>query len=479
MSCDYGTQKLENIFKTLEGHKSWVETLSFSPDGNTLVSGSLDSTIRLWDANSGKHKHIIEGHTRRFTAIDFSPDGSILAGGGSRDIRLWDIKTGERLKTLTKIAGSIYDLSFSPNGNMIANVGDSGSIVLLDVNTTEVVHRMRSSNCKWLNCVAFSPDGKLVACGGSGLHSDLTIFNVKTGKLHRRILEHTRFLNSIAFSPDSKTIACGSPDRVIRIWDVNSLKLLHTYKGHTANINSIAFSPDGNTLVSGSGNEIDDDNTVRLWDVESEKLLHTLERHTSYVSSVAFSPDGNVVASGSKDMHIRLWDANKGLHLRKLEGHKERVLSVSFGHDNRTLASGSSDGTVLLWDYRSRDDDTDEKDVDEPFSVDSRGKKLVTLGQIKRNQLFQNYPNPFNPETWIPYQLASPAYVSISIRTEDGKLIRTLDLGDKPVGIYQDRANAAFWDGKNENGEIIASGVYFYTLTAGEFTATRKMLIRK
>ena len=227
----------------------------------------------------------------------------------------------------------------------------------------------------------------------------------------------------------------------------------------------------GNKLVSGSGHNADDDNTVRVWDVKSGELLHTFERHTDIVNSVAFSQDGNIIASGSDDTHIRLWDANKGTHLRKLEGHKGPVRSISFSSDNHTLASGSFDGTVLLWNYKSNGG--------EPFSVDSHGKKLVTLGQIKRNQLFQNYPNPFNPETWIPYQLASPAHVRISIWTEDGKLIRTLDLGDKPIGIYQDHDRAAFWDGKNKNGETIASGVYFYTLTAGNFTATRKMLIQK
>ena len=93
--------------------------------------------------------------------------------------------------------------------------------------------------------------------------------------------------------------------------------------------------------------------------------------------------------------------------------------------------------------------------------------------------LLPNYPNPFNPETWIPYQLAKSADVSISIYTADGKLVRILDLGYQPVGIYESRSRAAYWDGKNALGEPVASGVYFYTLTAGEFTATRKMLIRK
>ena len=93
--------------------------------------------------------------------------------------------------------------------------------------------------------------------------------------------------------------------------------------------------------------------------------------------------------------------------------------------------------------------------------------------------LLPNYPNPFNPETWIPYQLAASADVSISIYTADGKLVRKLDLGQQAVGIYQDKSRAAYWDGRNDVGEPVASGVYFYTLTAGEYTATRKMLIRK
>ena len=93
--------------------------------------------------------------------------------------------------------------------------------------------------------------------------------------------------------------------------------------------------------------------------------------------------------------------------------------------------------------------------------------------------LLPNYPNPFNPETWIPYHLVKPADVSISIYAADGQLVRTLELGYQAVGIYESRSRAVYWDGRNELGESVASGVYFYTLTAGDYTATRKMLIRK
>ena len=95
------------------------------------------------------------------------------------------------------------------------------------------------------------------------------------------------------------------------------------------------------------------------------------------------------------------------------------------------------------------------------------------------NTLLANYPNPFNPETWIPYQLSASADVSVSIYAVDGRLVRWLDLGHQVAGVYRSRSRAAYWDGRNEFGERVASGLYFYTLTAGDFTATRKMLIRK
>ena len=106
-------------------------------------------------------------------------------------------------------------------------------------------------------------------------------------------------------------------------------------------------------------------------------------------------------------------------------------------------------------------------------------ERLLALFIPDETALLYNYPNPFNPETWIPYQLAEPAEVTLTIHSVNGTLVRTLLLGHQPAGIYQTRTRAAYWDGKNQVGEPVASGVYFYTLTAGDFNATRKMLIRK
>ena len=93
--------------------------------------------------------------------------------------------------------------------------------------------------------------------------------------------------------------------------------------------------------------------------------------------------------------------------------------------------------------------------------------------------LLTNFPNPFNPETWIPYQLAKPAEVTLTIYDMRGVVVRTIALGHQAAGLYTSRSRAIHWDGSNSIGEKVASGLYFYTLTAGDFTATRKMLIRK
>ena len=140
--------------------------------------------------------------------------------------------------------------------------------------------------------------------------------------------------------------------------------------------------------------------------------------------------------------------------------------SLVFSPDSNTLASTSYDSTVLLWEAA-------------PTVETVQLAPRTEIPTRKPTALLPNYPNPFNPETWIPYQLADAADVTVRIYAVNGILIRTLALGHQLAGVYQNRQLAAYWDGKNEIGEPVASGLYFYTLSAGRFTATRKMLIRK
>ena len=143
----------------------------------------------------------------------------------------------------------------------------------------------------------------------------------------------------------------------------------------------------------------------------------------------------------------------------------------------------SRDGSVLL----TRNDETGHIHVwdgnalfqTRSVAVEAMGKRPIALGAIKRTTLYQNFPNPFNPETWIPYRLEKESAVAIRIYDDSGALIRTLPLGVKQTGIYRSKSSAAYWNGRNAVGEPVASGIYFYTLDAVGFSATKKMIIRK
>ena len=104
---------------------------------------------------------------------------------------------------------------------------------------------------------------------------------------------------------------------------------------------------------------------------------------------------------------------------------------------------------------------------------------LVAYEIPTKTELLQNFPNPFNPETWIPYRLAKDSSVTLTIYDTTGRIVRTIQGGHKPAAVYESKDKAIYWDGRNDKGERIASGVYFYTLTANDFTATRRLLILK
>ena len=161
------------------------------------------------------------------------------------------------------------------------------------------------------------------------------------------------------------------------------------------------------------------------------------------------------------------------------------LVAVANAFGNVAAAPGSNQATAGLaanWLRLAREHGAGQSSVANGFSYE-RG--MITLEGLARlavpeiTALLANYPNPFNPETWIPYQLAQSAEVTLSIHSANGSLVRTMELGHQEAGTYHSRSDAAYWDGVNDTGETVASGVYFYTLTAGNFSATRKMLILK
>ena len=141
------------------------------------------------------------------------------------------------------------------------------------------------------------------------------------------------------------------------------------------------------------------------------------------------------------------------------------------GNDN----AGDNAGSAFIYNPI----DLGFRPADIPFPVDPASQTLTTLGHIKQTMIFQNYPNPFNPETWFPYNLAEQAEVTVKIYDIGGGLVCQLNIGLQELGNYQSQEKAAYWDGKDESGTRVASGIYFYTFTAGDFQSTRRMVILK
>jgi sugar lactone lactonase YvrE len=192
--------------------REFVHSIAFSPDGSTLASGSDDTTIKLWDINSGELKTTLTGHTSSVHSIAFSPDGSTLASGSDdTTIKLWDINSGEIKNTLTGYSDSVS----SPDGSTLASSSEDKTIKFWDINSGELK---------------------------SG--------EPKSGELKNTPTGCVSWVHSIAFSPDGSTLASCSSDETIKLWDINSGELKNTLTGHSGSVSSIAFSPDGSTLAS-------------------------------------------------------------------------------------------------------------------------------------------------------------------------------------------------------------------------------------
>ena len=423
----------------LIGHTNTVNTLSFKPGSSTLASGSDDDTIRIWNLtwNAWRNRPIqtLHGHTNAVESVAWSPDGTMLASGSKdRTVRLWNPNDGTNSAVLWGHTNIVKSVAWSPDGTMLASGSSDGTIRLWDPAST---------------------DSPLYVLEG-----------------------HRRSVNALAFHPTESLLASGSSDDTIRLWNPTTGVHKATLKGHTGNVNTIAWNSDGSLLVSGSS-----DDTIRLWETltvvditgdGSVTYLDIIEVAENYGKTVV---DGtNARADVNKDGMVDIKDLIVVAEAVDAQAIVDAQAAPIFAQHRHYLSFTAEE--VLQWIQDARDvgADTQTIAVLEQF--------LTALTQVaqptpKKTVLLANYPNPFNPETWIPYQLAEPSEITISIHAANGALVRTLPLGEMPTGVYQSKPRAAYWDGKNTQGEQVASGVYFYTLKAGQFTATRKMLIRK
>ncbi len=289
-----------SFVRTLKGHTWTVNSVAISSDGSTIVSGSDDKTIKIWDLATGTEKRTLTGHIQWVHCIAISPDGStIVSGSYDNTIKIWDLATGTEKRTLT-------------------------------------------GHTLWVDSVAISPDGSTMVSGSRD--NTIKVWDLATGTEKRTLSGHTDTVLSVAISPDGSTIVSGSRDKTIKIWDLATLREKRTLSGHTSVVNSVAISPDGSTMVSGG-----DDKTIKVWDLATLREKRTLTGHTDTVLSVAISPDGSTIISGSGDKTIKVWDLATLKEKRTLTGHTNAVKSVAISADGSTIVSGSWDKTIKVW----------------------------------------------------------------------------------------------------------------------------------
>jgi WD40 repeat protein len=328
---------------TINGH---FEIINFSPDGETMTTGSGDGTVKMW-RKDGTLLQNLAGLNRSILSVSFSPDAdmcsiseqciAIVTGGIDGAVKLWG-KDGTLLNILPsleeKYNGTVWSVNFSPDGETIATGSGDGTVKLWRTDGT-LLKTLEGHNYSVFS-VSFSPDGETIASGSY----DGTMKLWRTDGTLLKTLDLKSPVWSVGWSPDGETISTGSMDNTVRLWRKDG-SLLTTLTGHTGWVRSVSWSPDGETIASGS-----DDDKVKLWRRDGS-LITTFTGHTASVRSVSWSPDGETIASGSDDDAVRLWKRD-GSPITTIDVQSP-VLSVSFSPDGETIVSGSNDDKVKLW----------------------------------------------------------------------------------------------------------------------------------
>ena len=285
----------------------------------------------------------LRGRTmRRIYAVSFSPDGRLLASVGDDDgtVWLWDPATGQHLRTLQGALGAIGAVAFSPDGRMLATVGRI--VEIWDPTTGQHLRTLEG----WSTAVAFTPHGRLLACGFAVV---VRVVDPATGQAesHPRLITsgNQDYIEARAFSPDGRLLATGHSSGKVQLWNVvtgqheRTLKHAHRH-GHRKSgkaIEVVAFSPDGDLFASA------DMCDIRLWNPATGEHLRTLRTNAACgVDVVAFSPDGRVLATANAK--VELWDPATGDHVSTLQSEDDtgdvRVGCIAFSPDGRLLAIG-------------------------------------------------------------------------------------------------------------------------------------------
>ncbi|KAA6230458.1 WD40 repeat domain-containing protein (plasmid) [Chlorobium phaeovibrioides] len=318
---------------SFEGHRYGVASVSLSADGSYAISGSYDSTLKLWDMSTGQCLRTFEGHRGNVNSVSLSADGKYAISAAGTMLELWEVATGQSIRSFNGLGG-VPDISYG---------GDEMASPIIQVHS-----------------VCLSADSIYALSGGSD-HM-LKLWEMSTGQCLRTFEGHSNHVWSVNLSADGKYALSGSGDKTLKLWEMSTGQCLRTFEGHDGGVNSVCLSVDGRYALSGS-----DDHTLKLWDVNTGQCLRTFKGHSGYVNSVSLSADGEHAISGGFDKTVKLWSLSTGHCQYTFGGHSGWVHSVCLSADGKYALSGGHNGTINLlrliwklkfdeWDYEEYDE---------------------------------------------------------------------------------------------------------------------------
>ncbi|MCK9385803.1 MAG: NACHT domain-containing protein [Nevskia sp.] len=326
-----------------QGHSEAVTGCAWSPDGHAIVSASGDTTLRIWDAETGACRSVLRGHENRVTGCAWSPDGhAIVSANEDKTLRIWDPETGACRSVLRGHENTVTACAWSPDGHAIVSANEDKTLRIWDAETGACRSVLRGHENTVTAC-AWSPDGHAIVSANED--KTLRIWDPETGACRSVLPGHEGGVTACAWSPDSHAIVSASEDKTLRIWEAETGACRSVLRGHEHMVTACAWSPDGHAIVSASW-----DTTLRIWEAETGACRSVLRGHKHIVTACAWSPDSHAIVSASFDKTLRIWEAETGACRSVLPGHEDRVIACAWSPDGHAIVSASFDRTLRIWD---------------------------------------------------------------------------------------------------------------------------------